>query len=220
MFNGGAGDDAWVGGQRSQDVFNQDATGDPGYTGGGTSSGDDNGHDDDDTIIGTGRAESLNGGTGNDTIKGMGGNDRLLGGTGHDRVDGNAGNDRMSGGAGNDAMRGGSGNDNISGGAGNDTVNGGTGNDRMTGGAGNDKFVFTKGFGNDVINDFDANPAGGQDKLDISALGISDSNFASHVLIFDAGADTMVVVDGDTIRLAGVGNSNTVTHSDFVLFGG
>ncbi len=216
VFNAGAGNDVWVGGQRSQDVFNQDATGDTGNTGGG----DDNGHDDDDTLVGTGRAESLNGGTGEDTIKGMGGNDKLDGGTGNDRVDGNAGNDRMSGGAGDDALRGGSGNDNISGGADNDTINGGAGNDRMSGGTGNDKFVFTKGFGNDVINDFDANPAGGQDKLDISALGISASNFASHVLIFDVGADTLVVVDGDTIRLAGVGNSNTVTHSDFVLFGG
>ena len=216
VFNAGAGNDVWVGGQRSQDVFNQDATGDTGNTGGG----DDNGHDDDDTLVGTCRSERLDGGTGNDIIKGMGGNDKLDGGAGNDRVDGNAGNDRMSGGAGDDALRGGSGNDNISGGADNDTINGGAGNDRMSGGTGNDKFVFTKGFGNDVINDFDANPAGGQDKLDISALGISASNFASHVLIFDVGADTLVVVDGDTIRLAGVGNSNTVTHSDFVLFGG
>ncbi|MCK7481286.1 MAG: hypothetical protein M0C28_31950 [Candidatus Moduliflexus flocculans] len=44
----------------------------------------------------------------------------------------------------------------------------------MNGGAGNDIFVFAAGFGNDQIAGFDANLAGGgQDLLDISALGLT-----------------------------------------------
>ena len=54
----------------------------------------------------------------------------------------------------------------------------------MNGGAGNDIFVFAPGFGNDTIAGFDANAAGGgQDLLDISALGITAATFAAEVTI-------------------------------------
>jgi hypothetical protein len=43
----------------------------------------------------------------------------------------------------------------------------------MNGGAGNDTFVFASGFGNDRIQGFDANPADGQDLLDVSAHSAS-----------------------------------------------
>src|SRR5262249_15754818 len=75
-------------------------------------------------------------------------------------IDGEAGNDRSDGGGNND------------------TVIGGAGNDTMDGGAGNDTFVFGPGFGADVINGFDANPAGtGQDLLDLRSAGITAANF-------------------------------------------
>jgi hypothetical protein len=66
----------------------------------------------------------------------------------------------------------------IVGGAGDDTIIGGAGDDVMLGGRGNDVFAFFAGFGHDTINDFDANPLGGQDLLDISGLGITAATFA------------------------------------------
>jgi hypothetical protein len=81
-------------------------------------------------------------------------------------------------------------------------------------------FVFAPGFGNDSITDFDANPARGQDVLDISAFGIAAEEFADRVQIEDIGADTLVTIDGhsdQTIRLAGIGNSTVVTQQDFLL---
>jgi Ca2+-binding RTX toxin-like protein len=53
----------------------------------------------DDTIAGTGAAESLSGGGGNDQIGGLGGNDTLDGGAGNDTLDGGTGADKLIGGA-------------------------------------------------------------------------------------------------------------------------
>ena len=66
-----------------------------------------------------------------------------------------------------------------------DEVLGTTGNDVLTGGAGNDIFAFGPNFGNDRIIDFDANPAGGQDLLNIAALGVTAANFVANVTIAD-----------------------------------
>jgi Ca2+-binding RTX toxin-like protein len=117
-------------------------------------------------------------------------------------------------------ITGGGGNDTLSGGGGADTLIGGAGNDNMNGGTGNDTFMFTGGFGNDTISGFDANPTGGQDLLDISALGISAADFAARVTIVDLGADTLVTIDGtSTMTLLGVNGSgtNVITQQDFLL---
>jgi Ca2+-binding RTX toxin-like protein len=68
----------------------------------------------DDTLAGTGTANSLDGGTGNDRISGLGGNDTLVGGTGNDTLVGGSGADSLSGGAGNDTYVIGSATDRIS----------------------------------------------------------------------------------------------------------
>jgi hypothetical protein len=61
----------------------------------------------------------------------------------------------------------------------------------MSGGLGNDIFRFGAAFGVDRISDFDADfGGGGQDRMDISALGITAANFASLVSI------KLVNVDG------------------------
>ena len=87
----------------------------------------------------------------------------------------------------------------------------------MNGGAGNDTFVFAAGFGHDTISGFDANPTGGQDLLNIAALGINAGNFGTSVGISDmGGGDTLVTIGTDTITLLGV-NWTTVTQNDFVL---
>ena len=90
----------------------------------------------------------------------------------------------------------------------------------MSGGAGSNIFEFAHGFGHDRIADFDAAPRGGQDFLDISAFGIRGEDFASRVKIFDAGANTRVVIDAEfdqTILLIGIRDAGTVTQADFLL---
>jgi hypothetical protein len=58
---------------------------------------------------------------------------------------------------------------------------------------------------------------GGQDQLDISALGITAGTFAASVIITDAGADTLVTIGADSITLAGIGNAGNVDATDFIL---
>ena len=144
----------------------------------------------DDVLRGTAAANMLDGGVGNDRVLGLAGDDHLLGGAGSDR---------------------------ILGGSGRDTISGGLGDDTLTGGAGRDLFVFRDGFGKDVITDFDADPAGGQDKIMLRAMDIDDDDFAAHVRILDAGRDTLVLIDGQQIRLAGVADHHSVDVHDFVL---
>ena len=178
------------------------------------------GTDGDDVILGAAGDDKLQGGNGNDYLDGGKDDDDIAGGLGNDQLFGRAGNDELSGNDGDDKIFGGDGRDELDGGKGADVLDGGGGKDEMTGGAGSDTFVFAPGFGNDRIDDFDANPAGGQDFLDISAFGIAGADFADRVKIFDVGADTLVVIDGDfdqTIRLLGIGNAGTVTQADFLL---
>ncbi len=108
--------------------------------------------------------------------------------------------------------------DALNGGAGNDTLVGAGGNDSMNGGAGQDVFVFAPGSGNDSIVGFDANPAGGQDVLDVSLFGIDADDFAARVGITDLGSHTLLTIDGAaTVMLRGVNGvgANTITVDDF-----
>jgi Ca2+-binding RTX toxin-like protein len=118
------------------------------------------------------------------------------------------------------ALTGGNGSDRIGGSGGDDTLRGLEGDDRLTGGWGSDTFVFAPDSGNDVITDFDANPAGGQDRLDISAFGVTSATFTARVTIADLGADTLVTIDGgaeQSILLAGIVDPSAVTRDDFLL---
>ena len=160
-------------------------------------------------------ANTITGGSGNDALYGMGGNDQLNGGAGNDTLDGGDGADNLKGGAGSDKL---------TGGAGNDRLEGGQGDDILTGGTGNDTFVFSAGFGRDrITNGFDSNPSGGQDYLDLSALGISAANFASSVTIAGgAGNSTLITLgnpaNGNVITLENV-KANSIDMHDFVLIG-
>ncbi len=119
--------------------------------------------------------------------------------------------------AANHTMLGGLANDTLVGGAGDDLFVGGQGNDMLIGGLGNDTFVFAAAdFGNDSIQDFDINPAGGQDLLNIAGLGISSETFAANVSIASDGADTVIGIGVDTIRLVGV-DSAGIDQTDFIL---
>lgn len=171
-----------------------------------------------DTLNGDAGNDQLFGGIGTDTLNGGIGDDSLDGGDGADVLNGEAGNDTLLGGDGNDTLLGGTGNDFIDGGTGNDTVTGGAGNDMMVASSGNDIFMFAAGFGTDQIIGFDADAVGGQDRLDISAFGVTAATFAGIVIITDVGADTLISSAGaESIRLVGVADATTVTAADFIL---
>ncbi|WP_458371196.1 VCBS domain-containing protein [Pseudomonas fluorescens] len=119
--------------------------------------------------------------------------------------------------AANHTMLGGLANDILLGGAGDDLFFGGLGNDTLNGGLGNDTFMFAAaGFGNDSIQGFDIDPAAGQDLLNIAGLGISSETFAANVNIAADGADTVIGIGVDSIRLVGV-NSAGIDQADFIL---
>ncbi|WP_458374878.1 beta strand repeat-containing protein [Pseudomonas laurylsulfatiphila] len=119
--------------------------------------------------------------------------------------------------AANHRMLGGLANDTLVGGAGDDLFLGGQGDDTFYGGLGNDTFMFAAaGFGNDSIQDFDLNPSGGQDLLNIAGTGINSETFAANVSIAADGADTVIGIGVDSIRLVGVSSAG-IDQADFIL---
>ena len=72
---------------------------------------------------------------------------------GNDTVTGSEENDIIYGNEGDDHIHAGDGDDTVLGGTGNDLLDAGKGNDRLYGGAGDDTYLFSKGYGTDVIED-------------------------------------------------------------------
>jgi Ca2+-binding RTX toxin-like protein len=144
-----------------------------------TSSGHDTiyGGDGADTILSGSGDDVVYGGQGNDVIDSSNGNDVLGGGQGNDTLKTGYGNDMAEGGEGDDLIEGShSGHKNFDGGAGDDTLKisrnlsnfsgkeasystnifkGGQGHDRIEGWTGADTYLFNRGDGQDVINDYD-----------------------------------------------------------------
>jgi Ca2+-binding RTX toxin-like protein len=172
-----------------------------------------------ENLVLTGTADINGTGNGlNNTINGNNGVNVIQGNDGNDTINAAGGNDIINGGAGDDVILGGSGNDQIQGGAGEDRIGGGAGNDIMNGGAGNDIFVFIGSFGNDEIRQFDPNPVGGQDLIDLTGLGVTAANFNATVTITDTGPDVLITVGGaGTILLVNIANSALITQADFIL---
>ncbi|WP_330162966.1 calcium-binding protein, partial [Xanthomonas translucens] len=109
------------------------------------------------TTLGTAANDTLVGyASGPNRMQGLAGNDTITGGGNDDVLDGGEDNDTLSGDAGADSLLGGVGGDVLNGDAGDDTLIGGAGNDTLNGGAGNDTFVFSRGFGQDVLNQNDS----------------------------------------------------------------
>ncbi|MFZ6049900.1 peroxidase family protein [Pseudomonas sp. CR3202] len=198
------------------------------------------------TGIGNELENAIVGGAGNDTLIGKGGADVMAGGQGNDIYEvtefgdivlelAGAGTDSVStslsvyelganleglffGGAGNfDVGMGNALNNTIVGGAGQDALFGMGGDDYLVGGGGNDIFVFGAGFGHDTIADFDTNPVGGVDRLNVENLGITAANFAANVNIHAVAAGTEINIGADSITLVGVADPNSVTLADFIL---
>ena len=147
-----------------------------------------------DVLYAYAKGSTLNGGAGNDTLYGSSGNDNLIGGADNDRLDGNEGNDKLDGGDGNDYLYGNNGND---------TLIGGFGNDYLEGGAGSDTYIFRRGFGNDVINDYAVD--GATDTLRLDSLKLVDIEF------FKTGSDLILRTNNrqDSVRVQNFFNNSS-----------
>ncbi|WP_267872151.1 calcium-binding protein, partial [Massilia niastensis] len=120
---------------------------------------------------------------------GSGGNtgfDTALAGFGMNNTVGTAGDNRLYGtDSANDLMYGFGGNDDLSGAGGNDTLDGGTGNDYLQGGAGADSYVFTRGWGQDIVFNGDNDAVGvNHDKI-VFGAGIAPSEITAKRVGFD-----------------------------------
>ena len=115
---------------------------------------------------------------------------------------GNSAANEITGNNGSNSLSGLGGADTILGGAGSDTITGGNGADELSGGSGRDTFVFAKGFGRDVITDFN----GGEGAGDV--IRFSRAVFDDDDGVFDA---MRQVGDDVVIRF---GRSSSLTIED------
>ena len=99
-----------------------------------------------------------------------------------------AGNDTVNGCGGNDTIYADEGNDTLNGNNGNDYLNGGTGNDYLNGGNGNDTYVYGRGYGNDIIYDYD-----GVNKIVFENLDPSELT----VFYPSSGYDAILTISGE-----------------------
>ncbi|MBE7380097.1 MAG: phytase [Leptolyngbya sp. SIO1E4] len=157
------------------------------------------GLDGNDLLAGELGNDVILGGAGDDVLRGdrnarsaqtgeAGGNDLIYGGGGNDRIGGKSGSDRLFGDAGDDQIWGDAGDDILNGGAGNDLLTG----DNSSGGLGNDTFILAVGEGVDTITDYANN---GSEVDVIQVLG------ATSFEATQAGADTQIVADGETLAV-------------------
>ena len=202
-----AGDDTMYGGT-GNDEMNGGADFDRMYG----ESGDDtmNGGEDNDIVNGGIGNDILIGGGGIDLMGGAQGNDVMAGEDGHDNMYGNLGDDNMNGGEGNDFMEGHDGADVLRGMSGNDRINGGNGNDNLGGGAGADRFIYSDGWGDDIIADFE----NGIDIIDMS--NVAGVNGISDLTITFSDGSTYLSYQGDEIRLFAENIAN-IGAEDFVF---
>lgn len=140
-------------------------------------------------IGGSDVADTLTGGENRDLILGLAGDDILAGGEGDDQLEGGGGNDRLEGGAGNDILYGGS---------------------------GSDLFLFTGGFGVDIISDFGRGPDGDGDSLEFSATTFVSSETLLAAAVQDGRNTVIDFGDGNSITLIGV--DVAALDADDILF--
>ncbi len=217
-YSGGSGDDRVTGGDLGSNFVNGNGGNDT--LTGGVSLDNLQGGAGDDVLSGGAGRDDLFGGIGNDRIDTGGGNDvNVLGEAGNDTLNGSADAETMGGGGDQDLLRGREGQDSLSGGDGDDTIIGGTGNDRMDGDTGADVFVLAAGDGVDLITGFDADPAGGQDRLDVSAYGFgSFAGMLAAGVTISAGVGTVItfVPGTSVVTLSGVA-VGVIDAGDFIF---
>ena len=172
-----------------------------------------------DTIIGSANDESFIGRRGNDTIDGGGGFDRLR----FDRGGQTIGNlvVSLSEGTATGTWNGQafayriSNIEYVRGGSGDDILIGDAGNNRLRGGAGRDQFIFGRGHGEDVIDDF----TNGEDVIVLRGLGLTKADVLANAGAWSEGTGTWIDLTaqgGGMISLAGFDFAN-LDESDFLL---
>lgn len=123
-------------------------------------------------------------GIGNDQIWGGAGQDEIYGGAGDDHLYDEGGDSIIYGGEGNDWIQatdgntfldGGTGDDTLLGGTGSDTIYGGADDDYLQGNSGSDIYVFGRGNGADIIQNYAGDYAAATDRLqlDVSIDGVA-----------------------------------------------
>ncbi len=152
----------------------------------------------------------------NNVINGNGSDNQLFGGGGNDSIDGGNGSDLVDGGTGDDGLSGGAGGDT-------DTIIGGDGNDTINVSDGNDVILYNAvNFGADIVTGFDATATGGQDLINLSALGITATDLATRVIETQVGANTLLTVRDASLATIGTIQINGVTNAaidatDYIL---
>ena len=150
-------------------------------------------------------------------FRGLGGDDFITGSIANDLLYGDAGDDTLWGNAGNDTLYGGTGNDTLEGNAGNDTLVGGTGNDRLEGGEGNDVYVFSKGDGEDVIEE--ANGLADEIRLGHESVDVVFERVNSSLRVRMPGSLDAITIDswynGDAYKIETFKSTdgNVITHT-------
>ena len=131
-----------------------------------------------------------------DFLQGIPVDDFIDGQGGNDQIEGLAGNDTLWGSDGNDVISGGAGNDDLAGSQGDDILAGAKGDDLIYGGSENDVYLFNRGDGHDLINNWES-PA----DLDIISfgLGIQPGDVHGHVdsegrLVLTFGGDDSITL--------------------------
>lgn len=151
-------------------------------------------------IIGTPKAETLNGTEGNDLIIGLEGADRINGNGGNDCIFGNTGAETINGGEGNDVIFGQEHADTVNGNNGNDLLVGGPGADTLRGQNGQDHLIGNEnadtlegGNDNDLLEGNEApdtlRGSNGDDEL-IGGAGIDTGNGGPNTDTCDAETET------------------------------
>lgn len=137
---------------------------------------------------------------GNDTLTGYATVDTIFGGAGNDSIDTLGGNDTLDGGEGNDTLNGGTGDDVLIGGAGNDTLNGGSGSD---------VYSFERGWGQDILDNYDSS----ETKVDAIVFGSSITS--GDILVTRNYSDLILTLAGssDSVTVRGYFNQDGVSHS-------
>ncbi|MBB1520845.1 calcium-binding protein [Aquipseudomonas guryensis] len=145
-------------------------------------------------------ADRLYGDAGNDTLWGGGGSDTLDGGADDDQLVGDS-SDLLEVDHGNDVLLGGAGQDTLWGGGGNDTLEGGIGDDMLTGDAGSDVYRFSRGWGQDTIENYNSS-AGDIDLIEFTGI------LSSQIEIVRYGYSLLLTLKGTT---------DIVTVSDYFM---
>jgi len=138
----------------------------------------------------------------------------------------------VASGGGTHFLAGGGGNDTLIGGTDTDYLHGGTGADTMDGGAGSDTILYRAiGEAGDTILNFDGDPTGGQDVIDLDglldALGIATADRDDRVSVTSGGTNTWLLsidADGDQgngfeVGLASIASADQITIGQDIQLG-